>query len=354
MAADITLEPILEPDLGIIDAHHHLWFLPDALLNALEEHPSAGVRALAPAFRRNRRYLLDEFLKDVSDGHHIQSSLFMDCNAMYRADGPDELKSVGEVEFVNGVAAMSASGLFGSVRVATAIVGGVDLSAGESVDRILEAHMQAGGSRYRGIRGARIAYDADDSIVGAGAGIPHLMLDERFHAGFRRLARLGLSFDVFLLEPQLPELIQLARAHPDTAIILNHVGGPVGIGHYSGKRAERFPIWRDNIMTLSRCPNVNVKLGGLGIPFAGLPSHGTKARSTSAQLADEWRPYIETCIEAFGVHRCMFESNFPVDSGVCSYRVLWNAFKRLTMGASREEKAALYSGTAARVYRLEV
>jgi predicted TIM-barrel fold metal-dependent hydrolase len=179
-------------------------------------------------------------------------------------------------------------------------------------------------------------------------------LDPTFRAGFKRLQPLGLSFDVFLLEPQLPELIDLARSFPETQIILDHVGTPMGIGRYAGRREERFPIWSDSIRALSRCANVAVKLGGLGMPFGGFMSYRSTPPATSMQVAEEWRPYIDTCIDAFGVHRCMFESGFPMEMGTCTYPVLWNAFKRLAAGASVAEKAALFSETAKRIYRLDI
>src|SRR6202012_5935156 len=168
------------------------------------------------------------------------------------------------------------------------------------------------------------------------------------------LAPLGLSFDAWLLEPQIPELIDLARAFPDTPIVMDHVGTPLGIASYEGKREERFPIWRENVRTLAQCPNVFVKLGGLAMAFPNFASFLSKPAASSAQLAAEWKPYIETCIEAFGVDRCMFESNFPVDLGSCTYDVLWNAFKVLARNYSAEEKTALFSGTARKVYRLKV
>ena len=343
-------EPILEPDLPIIDAHHHLWFMPQAVLKALQEDTSLATRLLAPMFVSKSRYLFDEYLADIRSGHRICASVFIESNTMYRASGPDTMKSVGEIEFANGIAAMGASELFGSEQVGAAIVGGIDLRLGDAVEEILLAHLHAGGGRYRGIRSS-VMYDEDFSILGAGAE-PGVLSDPAFRRGFSRLAPLGLSFDVLVLEPQLPEVIALARDFPQTSIILNHVGGPLGIGRLQGRRHERFEVWKRCIRELSSFPKVYVKLGGLGLPFAGLDSHGRAAEARSTQLAAEWKPYIETCIEAFGARRCMFESNFPVDSTTCSYRVLWNAFKVLTAGASVDEKSALYRGTASQVYRL--
>lgn len=349
-----TFEPIIEPDLPIIDPHHHLWFLSEATLTERAASDIEATRALAPFYRRCARYLFDEFMMDLTSGHNIRATVFIDAHAMYRADGPHAMRTVGEVEFANGIAAMGASGTFGDVKVCAGIVGNVDLRLGDAVDEILAAHIQAGGRRYRGVRDARItAYDPDSNILGK-SGVPHLLLDQKFRTGFKWLHKLGLSFDVWLLEPQLPELIDLARAFPETQIVLNHVGGPIGISSYARMREVRFPIWLENIRTLASCSNVAVKLGGLGLPTCGFRSFMATPPASSAQLADEWRPYIETCIEAFGPYRCMFESNFPVDSATCTYPVLWNAFKRLASGASADEKTALFSGTAARIYRLGI
>ena len=347
------LEPVLEPELPIVDAHHHLWFLPEAMLSVMDREDSVYARSLARPFRRHARYLFDELMADLKSGHNVCATVFVDAHAMYRSTGPDALRSVGEVEFVNGVAAMSASGLFGDVKVCSAIVGGVDLRLGDAVDEVLLAHQQAGGGRYRGVR-SPIVFDEDPGILGVGVGSPHVLLDPDFRRGFKHLHRFGLSFDAFLFEPQIPDLIDLARSFPETSIILNHLGTPLAVGRYAGHRQQRFPVWRERMRTLSRCPNVDVKLGGIGLPFAGFTSSMADPPANSAQLADEWRPYVETCIEAFGVQRCMFESNFPVDAAVGTYAMIWNAFKRLVTGASAEEKSALFMRTAQRVYRLEL
>jgi predicted TIM-barrel fold metal-dependent hydrolase len=341
------METILEPGLPIVDPHHHLWD-HRAVVARLPppQHPFEHVLRKAP------RYLLDELLADTGSGHNVVATAFLECGAFYRADGPAEMKPVGETEFVNGVAAMAASGAYGATRACAAIVGHADLTRGDAVTPVLEAHIAAGGGRFRGIRHSA-SWDADAGVLGPLARTPQgLYLSPAFRAGFARLAPLGLSFDAWLLEPQLPDLIDLARAFPQTTIVLDHVGTPLGIASYKGRREERFGPWRDSIRALAQCANVNVKLGGLAMPFAGLPSLLAEPPASSQQLADEWRPYIETCIEAFGVDRCMFESNFPVDALSCSYATLWNAFKRLASGASAEEKAALFAGTARRVYRM--
>lgn len=350
MSSQALVESIVEPDLPIIDAHHHMWLQSEAALAALEAQDTIISRSIGPTYRKYARYLLDELLADLNTGHNVRATVFCQCTAMYRADGPEHLKSLGEVEFVNGVAAMAASGNFGDIKTCAGIVGTANLSLGEAVEEVLEAHIRVAGGRYRGIRPQGIIYDEDSSILGVGVNRPHILLEPKFREGFKQLKKFDLSFDVLLLDPQLPDLIDLARVFPDTQIILNHVGVPLGIGRYAGKREERFPIWRENIRTLAQCANVAVKLSGLGIAAPGFKSFNANPPFTSEQLAQEWRPYVETCIEAFGARRCMFASNFPVDKATCSYPVLWNAYKRITTGASQEEKVALFGGTAKRIY----
>lgn len=349
-----AIEPIIEPDLPIIDPHHHLWFRTDAFLDALAQDENLMARVLLPTFRRRARYLLDEFLGDLNSGHNIRATVFVEVHTMYRTSGPQAMRSVGEVEFANGVAAMSASGLFGGTTVCAGIVGSVDLRLGDAAKEVLLAHVQAAGGRYRGIRAPGVVADEDPACLGAFGGTPHLMRDPQFRAGFKHLEPLGLSYDAWQLEYQLLELIELARAFPNTQIILNHVGGLFALGRYSGRTEERFARWRENIRALSQCENVAVKLGGLGMPTCALPSSSAPTPPNSEVLAEEWRPYIETCIEAFGVNRCMFESNYPVDAATASYPVIWNAFKRITRAASADEKAALFAGTAARIYKLDL
>jgi predicted TIM-barrel fold metal-dependent hydrolase len=262
---------------------------------------------------------------------------------------------VGEVEFVNGIAAMSASGNYGPCRVAEAIIGHADLTLGARVRDVLEAEIAVGGGRFRGIRYG-VSWDGSEPIARFISRVvpPHLVLDTTFREGFAQLAPLGLSFESWQYHPQLADAIDLARAFPDTTIILNHVGGVLGVGPYAGRRQEILAGWRKDMAELARCPNVNVKLGGIGMTSFGFDFHERDVPPSSEELAAAWRQYVEPCIEAFGVERCMFESNFPPDKQSCGYTELWNAFKRITAGASAAEKRALYSGTAARVYRLAV
>jgi predicted TIM-barrel fold metal-dependent hydrolase len=299
--------------------------------------------------------MLDEIMVDLNAGHNVRATVFVECRAMYRADGPEAEKPLGETEFVNGIAAMSASGLYGPARVAAGIVGRVDLMTGDAAGTALEAHVAHAPQRFRGIRHAT-PFDADPAVLGplGGRAAARTMASDAFRAGFAHLGRLGLSFDAWLLEPQIPELTDLARAFPDTSIILDHVGTPLGIGAYEGRLDERFDIWRASMRDLAECGNVTVKLGGLAMPFCNLPGFLSEPRLGSEALAAAWRPYLETCIEAFGPDRCMFESNFPVDLGSCDYATLWNALKRVASGASADEKTALFSGTAARVYNITI
>lgn len=345
------VEPVIEPDLPIVDAHHHLWIQPEVVLAALERSEDEASIRLAAAFRRNARYLVEEYLGDLNSGHNVRATVFMEADAMYRAEGAEVMRSLGEVEFANGMAAIAASGALTDIRICAGIVGSVDLRLGDAVEEILLAHIQAGGGRYRGVRGRHVV-DTRSRTPGNFGPIPELLSNRGFHAGFRQLGKLGLSYDSWQLEHQLGDLPGLARAFPDTQIIVDHVGGLFGLGVPPEREPERFAAWRNNIKTLAGCSNIAMKLGGLAMPMSGLRSCFTTEAPTSQQLADDWRPYLETCIEAFGVERCMFESNFPVDSATTSYRTLWNAFKRVVSAASADEKAALFGGTAARLYRL--
>jgi L-fuconolactonase len=321
-------EEILEPDLPIVDPHHHLWDRPGA------------------------RYLFEELLGDTGSGHDIRATVFVQCRSMYRAGGPEELRSVGETEFVAGVAAQSASGQYGRLRACAAIVGMADLMLGDAVAPVLEAHLRAAGGRLRGIRNSTAWHASDEVRSNPIKPPPGLLMEPAFRRGVGRLRDAGLSLDVWAYHTQLAEVIDLARAFPDTAIVLDHCGGPLGVGPFAGRREEVLRAWREDIRTLATCPNVVVKLGGLAMRVGGFGFDREPLPPTSERLAAAWRPIVETCIEAFGATRCMFESNFPVDKGMCSYPVLWNAFKRLAAGCSAAEKAALFAGTAARIYRL--
>lgn len=341
-------EAILEPDLPIIDPHHHLWDLRP-MLPMFEEPYHRFLETLVPV----AHYTFDHFNAEVAGGgHNVIASVYMECGAFYNAAYGEAKKTVGEVEFVNGVAAQSASGLYGAAKLCAGIVGHADLTLGSAAGEVLDA-LQAASHRFRGIR-HQGAWDADPEVLGPPFHAPaELYRDATFREGFAELGKRGMSFDAWILEPQLPDVIDLARAFPDTPICLDHCGTPLGNASYSGRLEERFGVWRDNIRELGKCENVVVKLGGLAMHNCDMPAKGPAAGIGSEELAPLWKPYIETCIEAFGPKRAMFESNYPVDRWGATYPVLWNTFKRITTGASTEEKAALYAGNAASFYRIE-
>ena len=319
-------EKIIEPDLLICDPHHHLWDYPDS------------------------RYLVDEFLGDLEGGHRVSSTVYVECRHGWRTNGPESMRPVGETEYVERLTATGPAGA-GAARVAAGIIGFVDLALGAAAGPVLSAHLDAS-DRFRGIRHMS-AWDANERIHNAQTNPPRdLLQSSKFREGFACLSDLGLSFDAWVYHPQIPEVIDLARAFPDTTIVINHVGGPLGIGPYANKREEVFGIWRSHVTELARCPNVCVKLGGLTMSMSGFGWHKRETPPTSSELAQAMEPYYRTCIELFGPQRCMFESNFPVDRVSCSYTVLWNAFKRIAKNFSAAERAALFHDTAVRVYRL--
>ena len=259
-----------------------------------------------------------------------------------------------KLEFANGVAAMSASGGYGKAAICAGIVSHANLLLGEGARPVLEAEIAAGNGRFRGIRHSS-PWDADPDVAGIYATRPKgLLLDPIFRKGFACLAPLDLSFDAWLFHPQIGELTDLARAFPDTRIVLDHCGGPIGIGSYANRRDEIFPAWNASIREIARCPNVVVKLGGLAMRLLGYDFHERAMPPSSEDAAAAWRPYIETCIEAFGPERGMFESNFPPDKGQCSYQVIFNALKRVAAQYSDAEQTALFSKTATDFYRLKL
>jgi predicted TIM-barrel fold metal-dependent hydrolase len=326
----LTEEEILEPELPIVDPHHHLWDTKSSV------------------------YMLDDLLADTGSGHNVHATVFVECRAFYRAFGPGPMRFVGETEFVNGVAAMAASGVYGTTLACAGIAGRADLAAGASVAEVLAAHVAAGNGRFRGIRHAA-GWDASPEVNDSHTEPPEgLYLDPKFREGFAQLAEFEMSFEAWQYQFQMGDLIDLARAFPAQPIVLNHCGGIVGIGPYAGRHEEFFQQWQADIRELAECPNVYIKLGGLGMKLGGFGLHERPKPATSEELADLWRPYIETCLEAFGTDRGMFESNFPVDKHSCSYPVMWNAFKRLAADCSAEEKAALFHDNARRFYRLEL
>ena len=322
----LTTEDPIDPDLPICDPHHHLWERP------------------------GNNYMLDDLLRDLRSGHNIVSTVFLECSSMYRTDGPEHMKPLGETEFVASVAEEAASRSDVHTNINAAIASHADLTFGESVAEVLEAHIELGKGRFRGIRHGT-SHDPSPVIPAyrdQGSGV---MMTPKFREGFAQLRRLDLTFDAWLFHPQLGELADLARSFPDVTIILDHIGAPLGVGPYEGRRSEIMEIWKRSIAEVAQNENVFVKVGGCGMPNYGNGWHERDTPIGSAELAEATAPYYLHVIEQFGVERCMFESNFPVDKASYSYNVMWNSFKRIVADFSDSEKAALFHDTATRAYR---
>ena len=318
-----TIEDPLEPDLPIVDPHHHLWDY------------------------ENSRYLADELLGDVRAGHNVVATVFVECRSKYRADGPEHLRPVGETEFVDRFAEENGGGL------CAGIVGFADLTLGAAdLDEVLEAHRKASPMRFRGVRHA-CGWDASDAVRNSHTSPPrHLALDAGFHAGVARLPAFDMTFEAWLYHTQIAELTALAQTVPEVTIVFDHFGGPLGIGPYEGRRDEIFGRWKTDIEALAACPNVVAKLGGINMPINGFRWHKADKPPSSDDLVAATGAYYKHAIDCFGPDRCMFESNFPVDKVSCSYTVVWNTFKKISAVYGPGEKAALFHDTAARVYRL--
>ena len=323
-----TREAVLDPGLPIIDAHHHLWSKP------------------------GDRYTVDEMLSDATSGHRIVATVFVEGNTAYRTDGPEALRPVGETEMA--AAAAEEAEARGGCRVAAGIVARADLTLGTAVAPALDAHSGAAGGRLRGVRYST-PWHADPVARGSSRLTPAgLLYDPGFRDGLGELVRRDLTFDAWMYHAQLGDLIDLAHAMPDLKIVLDHAGGPLGIGPYAGRREEVFVDWSHWISRLARFENIDVKLGGLAMRLTGFGFHDRPEPPGSQELAAAWKPYIETCIDAFGPERCMFESNFPVDKGSASYVAVWNAFKRLAEPYDPDERHALFFATANRAYSLKI
>ena len=327
----LTEEPTLEPGLPICDPHHHFW---DARAERIPY----------------QRYLIHELAADITSGHNVRSTVFIEARSMYRPVGPDQLRPVGEVEFVQGIAAASASGIYGEGRGAAAIIGAANLDLGAEVESVLEEMQEASPNRFRGIR-SHTGHDPHPEIESrAPAG---RMANPDFRAGAQVLARKGMVMDITAYFHQAEEMADLARAVPDLPIIFNHIGGLLRVGPYGGRDDEVLSQWRSSIDAVAACPNIFMKLGGVGQPRYGFDWHEWNRPIGSVALAGALSPLMNYCIEKFGPERCMFESNFPVDKVSYSYNVLFNAFKRLSSGYSSTERAALFHDTAVKVYGID-
>ncbi len=328
----LTEETTLEPDLPICDPHHHIWDFRTARIPY-------------------QRYLIHQLADDINSGHNIRSTVFIECSSMYRPSGPEEMRPVGEVEFVQGLAAASASGLYGPGRAAAGIIGRADLKLGDGVKPVLEALQAASPNRFRGIRHS-VGWDPNPEFPNRED--QGCLATQGYRDGAKILAEMGLCLENALFFHQLPELADFARAVPDLTIVLNHIGGLWRIGPYANRDGEVMAAWKRGIAEVAACPNVVMKLGGLGMPRYGFDWHERGQPIGSEELAGSMAPIINYCIEHFGPSRCMFESNFPVDKVSFSYNVLFNAFKRMSQGHSAAERAEMFHDVAARVYRLDV
>ena len=324
---DRVTETAIDPERPICDPHHHLW-----------DHPS-------------NRYLLTELLEDTQSGHNVVKTVFVECSSMYRKDGPAEFKPLGETEFVNGLAAMSASGQYGDMQACEGIVSFADLTLGKRVGTVLDEHKRLS-DRFRGIRHAA-GWDPSDEVRNSHTDPPRsLYLSDEFREGFQELANRQMTFDAWLYHHQISELTDLAQTFPEVTIVFDHFGGPLGIGPYKGLGDEIFDQWVIDVGELSKCQNVYAKLGGIVMPINGFGWHKNEVPATSDEIVLKTGRYHKKTIELFGPDRCMFESNFPVDKQSCSYVVLWNAFKKIAESFTEEDKRNLFHDTAVRAYQL--
>jgi predicted TIM-barrel fold metal-dependent hydrolase len=325
-------ETILEPDLSIIDSHHHFFDLP------------------------HMKYMFDDYLSDVYAGHNVVASTYVATQSMIRADGPELLRPLGEIEFANGVAAMSASGNYGPCRVCAAIVGFADLTVGDQVADLLERCMATASDRFRGVR--QTTLDAPNEsifrfVMSSAPPVQGVLKHPSFPLGFRHLGPRGLTFDASIFHHQADDLAALADSFPDTTIVLNHMGIALGMDLNDDQRAAVFQQWRLSIGRIAERDNIVCKIGGLGMPFWGLGFETRRDPVGSPELARAWAPWIETAIETFGPSRCMMESNYPPDGRSSGFVPLWNALKRVVRTYSSEEKDELFHGTAARIYKID-
>ena len=314
-------EPV-DPDRIIVDPHHHLWD------------------------NRGGTYLAPELIADTTGSHRVEKTVFVECRSKYDRDADEALQPVGETSFVAAEAAKADR--LGGTSIG-AIISFADMMLGDDVEAVLAAHDEAGAGLFRGIRHAV----ADDPSLPAGHTnpTPGMMTTAAFHAGVATLGRMGFSYDAWMYHPQLPELTDLARAVPETAIILDHLGGPLGVGPYAADREAAMASWRRSMTEVATCENVVLKVGGIGMDgYFGLDWTTREVPPDSDTVVQAWQDRVHFCIDTFGPDRCMFESNFPVDRQSLTYPVLWNALQKMASRYSDAEQDQMFSGTATRVY----
>lgn len=320
-------EEALDPATPIVDAHHHLWDLPTS------------------------RYLAAELHADVTGSHNITNTVFVECTFGYFSDGPESLRPVGETRAVAAEAKRLAE--LGSTRL-SGIVGHADMTLGSAIGDVLDAHVDAGAGLFRGIRHGTNLSDDPAARRGHRKPTPKMMLSPAFADAARELAMRDLTFDAWMYHDQLHELPVLAAEVPELTIVLNHLGGPLGVGSYAIDPPATRAAWADGIAAVAACPNVVVKVGGLGMDHQfGTGWTTADTPPSSEEVADHWEPWVHESIERFGPNRVIFESNFPVDRQCLTYPVVWNALQRLAGPYPKADQSAMFSGTAARVYRVE-
>jgi L-fuconolactonase len=322
-----AVEAVVEPNRRIVDPHHHLW----------------------KASNKMASYELQELWADTQSGHRIEKTVFVECRSSYRESGPKHLRPVGETEYAVEIAKASTAEP-GKARIA-AIVAHANLNLGNAVEEVLVAHEQAGAGLFRGIRHVG-PFDPSASVPNAAAYHSCPYSRDSFREGLRKLGQLGYTFDAWHFHPQNREFLELARSVPETIMILDHFGTPLGVGDYADKKNEIYETWKRDIAEIAKCPNVYAKLGGLAMPDNGFGWHLRATAPTSDEFAEAQKKFYLHAIECFGSSRCMFESNFPVDKRSISYRVLWNGLKKIVKHHSEDEKDAMFRGTASAVYRI--
>jgi len=322
--ASVT-EPVIDPDRRIVDPHHHLWKRPKST------------------------YVLEHLWADTGSGHNVAKTVFLECRASYREDGPQHLKPIGETEFVEAIAAESRAGEGAEIA---AIVSHADLRSPQ-LDEVLDAHECAGKGLFRGIRHAGARDPHPEALAIPGRAPDGLYASDEFRQGLSRLGERGYTYDTWHYHHQNLDFRDMAAALPGTTMILDHFGTPLGVGPYADRREEIFAQWRDDIAAIAECPNVVAKLGGLAMPDNGFGWNNRDMPASSDELVEAQARYYHHTIQCFGADRCMFESNFPVDRYSISYHVLWNGLKKIAAEYTEEQQSAMFSGTASRIYKLD-
>ena len=320
-----VVEDVIDPEREIVDPHHHLWN------------------------RGGSVYETDAWMAETGSGHNVVQSVFVECHAYYHEDGPEHLRPVGETERIAQIAAESAVRSDGATIAA--IVSHADLRL-PVLDEVLDAHRDAAPDLFRGIRHAGSHPIEPEPMFIPGRAPAGLYADPDFRRGVQRLGARGMTYDTWHYHYQNREFLDLVCACPDTTIVLDHLGTPVGVGQFAGKRAQIFEVWKEDLAAIAACPNVVAKLGGMAMPDNGYGWHQQERPPSSDDFAAAQADWYHHMIDVFGPERCMFESNFPVEKASIGYRVLWNGFKKIAARYSDAEQDAMFAGTARRIYRL--